>query len=219
VFDHFRIELNALLVRSRHRLDPRCRRKLRELAGLRGLKVNIGCGPFGQEGWTNFDLFPHESVTLPADCRFRIPLGDESCIGIHVEHFFEHLSPDDERVSFLRECRRCLAQDGILRVIVPDAEKYVRAYTERGWAAMNGLSAAGDVPERLFRTKMEALNHVFLQGGEHYGGYDARTLSLVLSRAGFRAIHVAWRTGQFPGGCIDREHHRPYSLYFEALKL
>jgi hypothetical protein len=64
---------------------------------------------------------------------------------------------------------------------------------------------------------MEALNHVFLQQAEHYGGYDADTLSLVLQDGGFRNVmRRSWREGEFPGGPIDRELHRPYSLYFEA---
>jgi predicted SAM-dependent methyltransferase len=144
-------------------------------------------------------------------------LADKSCEGIHVEHFLEHLAPSDERLRFLNECRRCLQENGILRIIVPDAELYVRAYAESGWGALNHITCGGDIPERVFRTKMEALNHVFLQDSEHYGGYDAETLSFVLKEAGFRdVVRRSWREGEFPGGPIDREQHRPYSLYFEA---
>ena len=52
---------------------------------------------------------------------------------------------------------------------------------------------------------MQALNHIFLQEAEHYGGYDATTLALVLSEAGFRDVaRKSWRVGEFPGGCIDQ---------------
>jgi predicted SAM-dependent methyltransferase len=217
VFNQLRLELNALRVRTFHRIHPGYRNAIRALSSRRNIKANIGCGPFGIPGWINLDLFSHDQVTLRADCRYRIPLGDGSCEGIHVEHFFEHLCPVDARPRFLRECRRCLQPGGILRVIVPDAELYVRAYVSPGWEMLNSISCGGDAPERAFRTKMEALTHVFLQEAEHYGGYDAETLALVLGNAGFRDVaRKSWREGDFPGDPIDRELLRPYSLYFEA---
>jgi predicted SAM-dependent methyltransferase len=136
-----------------------------------------------------------------------------------VEHFFEHLCPFDERPAFLSDCRRCLSQGGVLRIIVPDAEKYIRAYVGEGWAALNEIGCGGDVPEQAFATKMQALNHVFLQHEEHYGGHDRETLALELRHAGFTNIEFySWRYGCFPGGPIDRELHRPYSLYVEAVR-
>ncbi len=217
VFNHIRLELNALRVRTLHRLHLGFRAKIRRLQQQRNLLVDIGCGPFGKPEWVNFDLFPHSNVTLAADCRRAIPLGDASCLGIHVEHFLEHLDTVDELKSFLQECYRCLQPEGVLRVIVPDAELYIRAYLEPGWNALNQIGCGGDKPEAAFSCKMEALNHVFHQGWEHYGGYDAESLTLVLRAAGFTQVtRCGWRTGDFSGGCIDREQHRPYSLYFEA---
>jgi hypothetical protein len=41
----------------------------------------------------------------------------------------------------------------------------------------------------------------------------------VLSSHGFHEVHRrSFRVGSFPNGCIDREQHRPYSLYVEAVK-
>lgn len=124
-----------------------------------------------------------------------------------------------ERPFFLKECLRCLQPDGVLRVIVPDAELYVRAYLDPGWDMLNEIGCGSEKPQDVFKCKMDALNHVFIQGWEHYGGIDAEMLRLTLKVAGFSLVtHCAWRTGQFPDGCIDREQHRPYSLYFEAIK-
>lgn len=217
VFNHLRLELSAFRVRTLHLVHPGYRKTINALSGQHDLKLNIGCGPFGLPGWINLDLSSHHNVTLRSDCRCRIPLADQSCQGIHVEHFFEHLCPTDERAQFLFECRRCLQYGGVLRIIVPDAQMYVRAYIAPGWEALNAISCGGDIPEKTFRTKMEALNHVFLQDAEHYGGYDVETLGLVLREAKFCDVaQKSWRAGDFPGGCIDRELHRPYSLYFEA---
>jgi predicted SAM-dependent methyltransferase len=217
VFDHIRLELNAAWVRALSCMHPGYRKAKSALRARRGILANIGCGPFGAAGWVNLDLYPHQNVTLRYDSRRALPFSDASCAGIHVEHFFEHLSHDDERAQFLAECQRCLAPGGVLRIIVPDAQLYISGYVSGGWEKLNAITCGGDVPQLVFRTKMEALNHIFLQGAEHYGGYDAETLELVLNSAGFDNVsHCAWREGGFPGGCIDREQHRPYSLYIEA---
>jgi len=217
VFNHIRLELNALRVRTLHRIHPGLRRKIKRLRQQHNLLVNIGCGPFGQPGWINLDLFPCGNLTLLADCRRSLPFNDASCRGIHVEHFLEHLDPEDERPRFLQECRRSLCVGGILRVIVPNAELYIKAYLEPGWASLNEIGCGGNRPESCFPCKMEMLNCVFHQSWEHYAGYDAESLQIVLQNAGFSQVkRCDWRTGDFPGGCIDRELHRSYSLYLEA---
>lgn len=119
----------------------------------------------------------------------------------------------------LNECYRCMQTDATLRIIVPDLELYIKAYLAEGWELFNQVGCGGDKPQEAFKTKMDALNHVFVQGWEHYGGYDAENLEIVLREAGFTQVkRVSWRNGDFPVECIDREQHRPYSLYFEAQK-
>jgi predicted SAM-dependent methyltransferase len=214
-----RLELSALWVNILNALHPRYLVRRRELARGRDLLVNVGCGPFGQEGWVNLDLYANADVALAIDCRRPLPLANDSCRGIHVEHYFEHLEPTRERPRFLAECRRCLMLGGILRIIVPDARKYAAAYLSNGWTELNAIGCGGERPETAFASKMAALNHVFLQGGEHYGGIDSVLLGDELASAGFNDISIVdWREGSFPDGCIDREQHRSYSLYMEARK-
>jgi predicted SAM-dependent methyltransferase len=191
----------------------------RQFRKQRSIKLNIGCGPFGHAGWVNLDLYAHPSVTIRVDCRRRLPLANGSCRGIHCEHFFEHLDHGVERAEFLTECLRCLEDGGILRIVVPDGELFVHAYLSEGWSGFCQIAAEGDCPENDFATKMEALNHVFVQGYEHYGAYDTETLTRVLHAAGFRKVtRQSFGTGSFPDGCIDRPRHRRYSLYIEAEK-
>ena len=158
--------------------------------------VNIGCGPFGQDGWVNLDLFPAPGVTVRVDCRRHLPLGDGAARGIHVEHYLEHLEPTTERARFLAECRRCLEPGGVLRIVVPDMRKYIEAYLAPGWGVLNEVGCGGELPQATFATKIEALNHVFVQDGEHYGGFDAEYLRRTLEQAGFADIEqVGWREG------------------------
>jgi predicted SAM-dependent methyltransferase len=219
VFDHFRLEINAWIVRTLFPLNPIYFSQLKYLQKQDDIIVNLGCGPFGLEGWINLDLFSHDNLSLRVDVRHRLPLADNSCRGIHCEHFFEHLNPSDEVPRFLQECLRCLKPQGVLRIIVPDAGLYIKAYQSTGWDMLNQIGCGGDIPEQVFKTKMQAINHVFLQGYEHYAGYDQETLELVLRHNGFSTVKThSWRKGEFPGGCIDREQHVNYSLYVEARK-
>src|SRR3954469_10759681 len=109
VFNHFRLELNAAYIRALHRISPSYRARVRKLKRSSDLLVNLGCGPFGQaSGWINLDLGRAPNVYLRTDCRRQLPLADQSCAGIHVEMFLEHLDPFDEIPTFLREVHRCL---------------------------------------------------------------------------------------------------------------
>lgn len=220
VFDHLRLELNAFLVRTNHRILPTYRRKAAALKRMKGLLVNIACGPFGKpDGWINLDLSPIHGLYMRADCRRSLPLGTDSCRGIHVEMFVEHLDPEEELNSFLAECHRALEPGGVLRVIVPDAELFIRAYLSEGWSEINRIAYAGEDWSRVYPGKMEALNHVFQQGYEHYGGWDYDRLERVLRQAGFsRVTRRRFSEGDFPDGPIDRELHRANAVYAEAVK-
>ena len=217
VFRIFRGELNAVLVRLLGSCHPAWIARQRALRARKGVPVNIGCGPFGQDGWVNFDLFPALGVTARVDCRRHLPLGDGAARGINVEHYLEHLKPPTERARFLAECQRCLESAGVLRIVVPGMRKYSEAYLAPGWGVLNEVGCGGELPQAIFATKIEALNHVFVQDGEHYGGFDAEHLRRTLEQAGFADIgQVGWREGRVPGGIIDCEQHRLYSLYMEA---
>ena len=45
--------------------------------------------------------------------------------------FFEHLGAETEARAFLLECLRCLQSQGVMRLVVPDAWAYLRAYSGR----------------------------------------------------------------------------------------
>lgn len=110
-----------------------------------GLKINLGCGPSGIDGWENYDWgalpllskFPFlRSLTVRAgllprgyhvpwprirlvDIRRKLPLRDGAAAFIYCSHVLEHL----ERwraLDVAKECRRVLAPGGRLRIAVPD---------------------------------------------------------------------------------------------------
>jgi len=71
------------------------------------------------EGWVNVDNQPYPGVDAVLDVTLGLPYEDVEFV--FAEHFIEHLSLDDAR-NFLRECRRVLADDGILRLSTPNLD-------------------------------------------------------------------------------------------------
>jgi predicted SAM-dependent methyltransferase len=144
----------------------RTRNSPKEYAGKKDLLVNIGAGDSGKEGWVNLDGFPGNGVTCLADARKRLSFEDDSVRGIFSEHFFEHIDYCEEAPHFLRECFRSLQPGGVLRIIVPDLERYLRAYAEDDW---NAFAKIRPLDKQLkdhhygwqYNTQMELINLCF----------------------------------------------------------
>ncbi len=211
-------ELHALFVRMRSRIV-----KKRYKNGMNML-VNIGAGSTGKEGWVNVDVYPGKGVNCVYDCRNRLPFADNSVRFIFTEHFFEHIDYIDDVPAFLSECYRVLMPRGVIRIIVPDGEGYLRAYCADGWAALGEMrkmtTAGSDVGFGWrYNTKMELINYVFRQGLQHRFIYDYPTLAYILKRAGFATV-IAQRFGvsRMPEHAIDMPERASESVYAEAVK-
>jgi SAM-dependent methyltransferase len=199
-------------------------------ASAKDLLVNVGCGSAGLEGWVNIDCAPAAGVTCVRDCRTALPLASASARGIFTEHFLEHLDYYEEAPRFLRECRRVLAPEGTLRVIVPDGGKYLEAYGAGDLAAMQQFSplvtldpASDAAPFSIekevlpFRTKMEVINFHFRQSGQHRFSYDFETLKGLLRECGFDSVvRAEFGTTSLRGLAIDSPERAPESLVVEA---
>lgn len=84
------------------------------------LRLNIGCGEYYADGWTNLDLqsCPHRK-DISADVR-ALPFPDGCCERVYVGHLLEHLAPDSELPAALAEIRRVLADGGRFMAVGPD---------------------------------------------------------------------------------------------------
>ena len=190
----------------------------------KGLLVNIGAGNQGKSNWINIDMVKSTNVNCVFDCRKKLPFEDNSVRGIFTEHFIEHLDYTEEIPSFLSECRRVLEPGGVLRIIVPDAEKYLRAYCEDGWEALSKIrllknDCIDSDYKFKYRTKLELINMVFRQGYRHKYLYDYQTLEFVLHRYGFsEVLRQKYKKTSFEELCIDSIKRAAESLYVEAIK-
>jgi predicted SAM-dependent methyltransferase len=218
-FDKIRHELNCLFVNVNNAINPFNIARINRHRNKTGLSVNIGAGPFGQESWTNIDMFLYKNVSFRYDCRKRLPFRDNTVDRIRCEHVFEHLHKEEEAPKFLSECLRCLRPGGILRIIVPDLELFIDAYrtgTPEAWQKLgydlNNLTGG-------LATPMDILNYTFRQNGEHKWAYDLPTLRGMVLKSGFKEVHkMSWGNSLDPMLKDDQPVHKDYSLYVDCIK-
>lgn len=202
----------------------------RRLAGFDGCRVNIGFGYRPTPGWVNIEL-----ASIPDcyfwDCRRGLPFSNDRVTAIYSEHVFEHFDPEIDATLFLRECLRCLRPGGVLRIVVPDAGAYLRAYGQ-SWerlAAMHPLEQSQEgwrdkEPnykglKNVYHTHMQLINEVFRQGYQHKYAYDEETLVLVLRDTGFsQVIRQSFGVSLDDNMAPDNDARRAPSLYVEAVK-
>ena len=173
------------------------------------LRLHLGCGSIYLDGWVNIDLVspPGKRRDLRWDLQRRIPFPDESIEAIFSEHLLEHLEIA-AGFAHLKECRRVLTPGGVLRIGVPDLERYVYSYLGE-----NSL-IEDERPGRP--TRGIAFGEIFFFY-EHKAMYDFETLELMLREVGFEAVkRTAFGEGKLTS--IDSESRRLETLYVEAVK-
>jgi predicted SAM-dependent methyltransferase len=208
-------ELSLLLVSIYSKLSPIEWVKTLQRRNSTDLKINIGNGPFKHEGWINVDC----SISLAKDvvsCDLRRtwPLRSDSAKYIFSEHVFEHFAYPDEIGHVLSECYRVLKPGGVLRVIVPNAERYLWAYANNDESFIKEVG--GDSASRL-----SVVNVMMRENGFHKYAYDYDELESVMRNAGFRNISRSSLNGSSNSelnlDLVD-EQRELVSLYMEALK-
>lgn len=213
-----RIEVEARWLWVVRHAWPPARLAWRALADRRHLLLNVGSGPFVLDGFVNLELRAYHRDVFRWDCRTSLPVADASCRGIRIEHFVEHLDPRDELPDLLIDCLRALEPNGVLRIIVPDTARYIRAYVESGRQGLDALAVPDPFPDDL-PTKLDVVNHAFYQWHEHRWAYDVENLSSRLRAAGFDDIQRSgFGISRLPPLGADRDEHAPYSLYVECVR-
>jgi predicted SAM-dependent methyltransferase len=218
LLEQIKFELHMMIVRIKGFNNRR------QFAGRKDLLVNVGAGDSGNEGWINIDGFPGRGVTCLADARKRLPFQDNSVKGIFSEHFFEHIDYTEEAPHFLRECFRSLQPGGVVRIIVPDLERYLKAYVQDDWSLFAKIrpldeSLRDHAYGWRYNTQMELINFVFRQGQQHKFAYDFATMEFLLRKCGFTNIkRQDYGKSQMRELCIDNATRASESLYVEAMK-
>jgi len=136
-------------------------------------KLHLGCGPLHLSGWVNIDNAQYPGVDQVLDVTSGLPFEDVSFV--FAEHFIEHISYP-EAANLLRECRRILNDDGVLRLSTPNLD----------WVWMTHYRLPMDDPDAV--QACFALNRAF-RGWGHQFLYNERTLRATLLDAGFATVN------------------------------
>jgi predicted SAM-dependent methyltransferase len=197
----------------------------------RGLKVHLGAGTYRLPSWINVDTCSDE---LPLNIKWGLPFPSGSSRFVFFSHTLEHLAYPEEVNGVLAEIHRVLEPGGVVRIIVPDTEKSMKAYAfnnaehfaarEKTWTWWSGN-----------QTKLESLlAYVGVSRDtspimdRHKFGYDYETLNKALCKANFKRIEKSTFMGSaYPELRVDDQSlvasakygDEFYSLFVEAMKL
>ena len=131
------------------------------------------------------------------DIRDGLPF--EGVRFIFAEHFVEHLTLA-EGLGFMRECRRVLRPEGILRLSTPNLD----------WVWQTHYKPFLEMTDQEWLLGCLEMNRAF-HGWGHRFLYNRRTLSLALSAAGFREVRPATYGASSVVELQDLERHERHA--------
>lgn len=221
IFSHrtialIRWDLHFLQIRLVNWVGGRQSRFLNEVSSRSvPIYLNLGSGPRGvvTKQWVNIDGFKDHNVDYLCDFSRPLPFKDETFDGIFCEHVLEHFT-NENGIKLLKECKRVMKEDAVLRIIVPDGKKVLETYFSDPQYIVKYKEVKSGEP-------MEAVNTWFYQRYEHQCIYDESFLMHSLKTAGFKnALPSSYGNSVANAQqiVIDDEKYNWESLYVEAVK-
>ncbi len=209
---------------------------------VENIKLNLGPGPNWKKpgrDWYSVDIDPAFGDIIVNFHDFAaLPLKTNSVACVYGSHLFEHMSIFKTPLIF-EEIYRVLKKDGILRIVLPDAEKSINEYVNRN----HDFELFKRRKERAKRnynkayTLFECMKEDFLSPsgqtgllGEnslaHQNAWDFETISSDLQIAGFKTGNIYKMDYKKSNsdcfsfeGTFPSEANEDYrSLYVEAIK-
>ncbi len=174
------------------------------------LKLNLGCYTVQyHNGWVNIDIEDVAAFSQHYGFNFRrhdvrngLPYGTGVVDLIHCSHMLEHLTWK-EGLTFLRECRRVIRPNGIMRIAVPDAGLLLRSYgrdscwdtqvNDNHFQAPPSLSEFDEINDGCASAPTAAGKLWALLHEGHKNILDQESLSHLLQEAGWEPIPVQFR--------------------------
>jgi len=177
--------------RCQKRLDDTRSAVARFLESPGPRKFQFGSGPHRLEGWLNTDFEPWVDGVFHLDMRDPLPFPDNVLDIAASEHVFEHFSYEDGR-KIAAELFRCLKPGGLIRMSMPDLDRYIALWNENPseeqvayMRAYVDIEHAGApvTPCMTLNLAMRSFGHKFI--------YDRATLQDLLLKAGFVDVRFA----------------------------
>jgi predicted SAM-dependent methyltransferase len=180
----------------------------------------LGCGHDRMKGFTHIEVNAGKNKSgLPdiiADITGRIPLPDGSCELIFSRATMEHLSYP-ELLNCLLESHRLLRRGGVVRMVVPDLEKYVEDYQNKVYDPK--LRELYGMPNDNYEETFVARIMYF----DHRYNHTVGTMRRALEKAGFENVKRVLPGDTKITGAQDElqkaEQNRDLEFIIEAEKL
>lgn len=116
-----------------------------------------------------------------------LPLQSASVDVLYGSHVLEHLPVKEFRIA-LKECKRILRDEGILRVVVPNLRFFVDEYLESSSPTKSiDFSLDTGMGSESFANPLSRM-----RGDSHHVMYDAETMLNELRSAGFPKVRQAY---------------------------
>jgi predicted SAM-dependent methyltransferase len=173
---------NNWLARLRYRTPPRAE----------GFYIHLGSGPVYIPGMINCEGNLLRKKDFWLDLKNRLPFPDSSAAFIYLCHTLEHFFPDDA-LRILREMRRVIRPDGVVRIATPSLEHGLR------------IAAGHQVedPQRRFDDPHgQAVDYLFCDG-QHKYAYSFSVMENFAKQAGFTSVK---NLSVFPGRSARQEY-------------
>lgn len=199
-------------------------------------RLNIGVSEYNSvPGFLNIGIeFTHDGIIekngirmLQHDVTQAFPIPDDSIEFIYASHIVEHLSIS-EFYFFLHECYRILHNNGILRIVCPDLQKWILAYTikdksffdrYRNIIKQNEGKPWNTIDSSLMLTDTDIFMNS-LHNWNHKWAFDYESITAHLANCGFNfVINTGYRKSAYEDiATVENKIHKLESLYIEVKK-
>jgi predicted SAM-dependent methyltransferase len=175
-------------------------------------RLHWGCGGSARPGWINSDIKSGPGIDISADIRDGLPLEDGSLDYAVSVHALQEIALD-RLVPVLSELCRVLTPGGVLRLVLPDLLKGVRAYErgDRDYFLVPDEDAQSPGAKLVVQLIWYGYSRVL---------FTADFIEELLLKAGFsRVVHCDYRqtASRFPE-ITSLDNRERESLFVEAIK-
>tara|TARA_B110000259_G_C13890019_1_gene352557 strand:- start:103 stop:789 length:687 start_codon:yes stop_codon:yes gene_type:complete len=175
--------------------------------------LNLGSGGISLDAFINADFFRLHKIWSKDRADWMLDITKPmKCIdnywdGVIIEHTNEHILYSDNH-NMLSELFRTMKPGGVLRIVVPDLDKYLD--WENLKETVPKMSRYQSLPEAICNLTQ---NHL------HVSVWNFDLMNEVLNDIGFTNItKTSFMKGMMPELLVDSENHQWQSLYIEAKK-
>ncbi len=153
------------------------------------LRLNLGCGHLPLPDYFNIDGREMPGVDMIADVR-SLPFHPGTVAEIYAAHLVEHFTAAELKATVIAGWHRILKPGGVLRIVVPDAEGMIQAFSR------------GEFPfESLREVTFGSQDY---PGNFHYTMFSRESLRELLQSFGF-TVGEYTAVGRRNGLCLEME--------------